>query len=185
MALFKLIKGDNQYLTAGLIILAIVVAFVTILVRLSPDEDAAIEPKTDNPFKIENLSYITLKQSKVQVKLKWASLPQFSESWEQEPQVIVNWRIKTRSGEEFTGRSIGVLTPPYRTFIFSIQDDLEARLQQVHSEQVFVYEYRIRLLRDVTNIWLEITHPETGKVLDTFQRTYDPERRQAEPTWAL
>lgn len=184
MSLFKMVKGDNMMLTGGIMIIGIIVAFATILTRLGSCSPPEPEQRTNFTFKIEDISFITLKQSKAQVKLKLPSLPEFSKEWTKNPQVYVFWRIRTRGFEEYTGRSIGVLTPPYDSFIFSIQDDLEAKLAQFHPEQLFIYEYRIRLLRDVTDLWVEVRHPETEELLDSFHRQYAPDTRKEEG-WSL
>lgn len=184
MAFFKMIKGDNTFISIGLIALAMILAFTTILLRLGSCSAPVIEPKTDFSFVVEDISYITLKQSKAQVKLKLPSLPTFSENWQENPQVYVYWTIKARGGEEYSGKSIGALVPPYSSFIFSIQDDLEKHLKKVHTEEIFIYEYRIRLLKEVTDLIVDIRHPETDEELATFHRRYYPEQRKPE-SWAL
>ena len=180
MSLLRMIKNDNMFLTAGLMAIGVIVAFTTIISRLGACDAPPPDPRTDYTFKVENISYITLKQSKAQVKLRLPSLPEFSDEWAENPQVYVDWHIRTRGHEEYKGRSIGVLIPPYDSFIFSIQDDLEAELAKVHPEQLFIYEYRIRILRDVTDLWVGIRHPETDEVLDEFHRRYAPDMRKEE-----
>lgn len=184
MSLFKMIKGDSMMLTGGIMILGIIVAFATILTRLGSCTPPEPEQRTNFTFKVEDISFITLKQSKAQVKLKLPSLPEFSDEWTDNPKVYIDWRILTRGHEKYSGRSIGLLAPPYDSFIFSIQDDLEAQLGKVHSEQLFIYEYRIRLLRDVTDLWVDIRHPETDEIIDSFHRRYAPDIRKEEG-WAI
>jgi len=103
------------------------------------------------------ISYIRLKRSAVQVRLKPPYLPDFSEKYTDEPQVIVNWWIKT--------------------LIFSIQDDLEKELRKIHSEQIFINEYRYRIIREITELRVELVHPETGNIEATFTQKYNPDLR--------
>jgi hypothetical protein len=184
MGFFKMIKNDNAYLSITLMTIALVVAIGTIFARLTSCEVPVNEPRTDFSFVVEDISFITLKQSKAQVKLKLPSLPEFSKDWDQNPQVYVYWTVRTRGGEEYSGMSIGALTPPYDSFIFSIQNDLEEQLSIVHPEELFVWEYRIRILREVTDLFVDIRHPETNEQMATFHRKYVPEQRREE-TWAI
>jgi hypothetical protein len=185
MSILRMIKGDNVYITFVMVAAAGVLAFFTIMARISSCTPPAPAARYDYPFAIENVSYITLKQSKAQVLLKVPSLPTFSENWSENPYLYVDWTIQTRAGEKYSGRSLGALVPPYDSFIFSIQDDLEKLLAEVHPEEMFVYEYRLRILREVSEIWLEIKHPETDEVLDSFNRTFEPKTDEDNDDWSI
>ncbi len=179
--MWKMIKNHDVKLTALLLGTGVLVVFVTMFVRLGGCLAVQLpEPEYGYTFRVEAISYITLKSSLAEVQLALPSLPEFSQSWTEEPQVIVRWRIRTRADETYEGRSTGVLAPPFSKFIFSIQDDLEAELGRAHSEQIFVNEYRYRIILDVTELQVIIEHAETGEVLDTFTQSYDPEQRPPE-----
>ena len=180
--MWKPIKKDNITISAILLAAGIVIAVVTLFLRLSacfavPAPEMRISKKAN----IEVISYITLKRSMAQVRLDPAYLPDFSDSYTDQPQVIVHWTIETRTDESYSGTSIGLLTPPYNTFIFSIQDDLEAELSQVHSEQIFINEYRYRILRELTRLQVRLVHPETGNVEAEYTQEYDPDLRSPDP----
>lgn len=185
MGLFKLIKRDNQFITFGLLAFGMLVVVFTIFTRVNACLAPAVsEPRHDFTFKVKGISYIKKKLTMAKVLLHLPSLPEFSENWQQNPQVKVDWVIRTRGDEEYRGTSIGALTPPYDSFIFSLQDDLEAILRRVHSEQLFINEFRSRIVEDVTELFVEIRHPETGVLLDSFRQKYNPEERR-DDTWAI
>jgi hypothetical protein len=179
--MWKPLKKDNIRVSLFLLAFGVLLAFFTIVIRLSSClEVPPPQMRYSTKAHIDVISYITLKRSAAQVKLDPPYLPKFSEKYAEQPQVIVNWRLETRSGESYSGRSIGVLAPPYNTFIFSVQDDLETALKKYHSEQIFVNEYRYRILRDVTYLHVELVHPETGNIEARFTQKYDPDLRQPE-----
>jgi hypothetical protein len=185
MAFMKLINKDNHFITFGLLAVGFVIVVLTLFFRVSACLAPTVsEPRHDYTFKVKALSYIKKRMTLTKVLLQLPSLPTFSENWKENPQVYVYWTIKTRGDEEFSGRSIGALTPPYDSFIFSLQDDLEAKLRTVHSEQLFVNEVRSRIIDDVIEMYVEIRHPETNELLDTFRQKYNPEERK-EDTWAI
>ena len=180
--MWKPIKKDNMILSAVLLAAGLIFAVVVIFLRLSacfavPTPEVLISKKAN----IDVISYITLKRSMAQVKLNPPYLPDFSEKYQEQPQVIVHWTIETRTNESYSGTSIGVLAPPYNTFIFSIQDDLEAALSKVHSEQIFINEYRYRIIREITKLHVRLVHPETGNEEAEYTQEYDPDLRSPDP----
>jgi hypothetical protein len=179
--MWKSLSRGNVKVSIFLLSFGVLVAFVTIVLRLSSCfEVPPVQPLYSKKANIEVISYITLKRSAALVRLNPPYLPDFSDKFTEQPQVTVNWTIETRSGESYSGKSIGVLTPPYSTFIFSIQDDLEAALKKYHTEQIFINEYRFRILRDVTKLRVVLVHPETGNIEADFTQTYDPDLRKSE-----
>jgi len=176
--MFKSLRRDNISVSAFLLAIGIIAVFVTAFIRLSSCLEMPVpKPVYSKKAHIDVISYVRLKRSAVQVRLKPPYLPDFSEKYTDEPQVIVNWWIKTRSGESYSGRSVGVLAPPYSSFIFSIQDDLEKELRKIHSEQIFINEYRYRIIREITELRVELVHPETGNIEATFTQKYNPDLR--------
>lgn len=179
--MWKPIRKDNVKVTFFLLAFGGLLAFFVIMLRLSAFFDVPqVQSLYSKKANIDVISYITLKRSAAQVRLDPPYLPDFSNEFDEKPQVIVNWTIETRTGESYTGQSIGVLAPPYNTFIFSIQDDLEAELRKTHTEQIFINEYRYRILLEVTKLHVELVHPETGNIEASYTQTYDPELRNPE-----
>ncbi len=179
--MLKPIKKENVKVTFFLLAFGGLVAFFVIMLRLSACfEIPQVEPLYSTKANIDVISYLTLKRSAAQVRFDPPYLPDFSEEFDEKPQVIVNWTIETRAGESFSGKSIGVLAPPYNTFIFSIQDDLEAELSKSHTEQIFINEYRYRILREVTRLYVELVHPETGNIEARYTQIYNPDLRKPE-----
>lgn len=179
--MWKMIKGDNITLSAMLLAVGLVVAIITIIMRIgSCSLVPEIEPYYSKKLEVDIISYVALKRSMAQVRAVDAYLPDFSENWSDKPRLNVNWRIKTRAGEVYRGKSIAVLNPPYRDFIFSIQDDLDRELEKTHTERIFINEYRYRIIRETTELHVEFIHPETGNVEARYTQRYDPEARKPE-----
>lgn len=184
MSFFRMIRDDNMLLTAGLFAVGVILAFVTIISRLSSCEPPTSEPKTDFRFKVKQISFVALRKSMVEVQLRLPSLPKYSENWQGDPQLKINWSISTRANEKYSGQTMALFRPPYDSFIFSLQDTLEEELTKSHSERMFINEYRFRIIRAITSLHVDIMHPETDEILDSFTQPYDPEQRKEE-TWAL
>lgn len=181
MAFFKFMQGDNKLVTYGLLLIGVLVAFYTIMDRLT--DDSSPEILTHDKLVITEVSFIKLKLGMTEVLLRVPFLPEYSESWQDNPKVRVNWHIFCRGDLEYQGSAMAMLKPPYDRFIFSVQEDLLKELSKYHSERMFLIEDRNRIIREVNRLELAVLHPETGKVLDRFVQLYDPDQRRKE-TWA-
>jgi len=178
--MWKMLKKDNRMITSFILAVGFILAFIVIYMRVS----SMFQPHISEPIyrknfvnQIDAISYVELRRSMAQVRLRFPVLPDFSEEWIDRPQVIVTWRAEARSGEKLSGTTMGVLTPPYTSFIFSIQDDLEAELRKVHTEYRIINEYRWRIIREIELLAIELVHPETGEELGRFRQTYNPYER--------
>lgn len=181
MAFFKFLSGDNRLLTYGLLLVAVWIAFYTILGRLNetPEQPQTLYKETG----ISQVSYIKLKLGMTQIMFTQPFLPDYSDEWNGPPEVQVNWTMHIRGGRQFSGTSIAQLKPPYDNIIFSVYPSLEEELNKVHSEELFMMEERSRIIYEVFQLDVELVHPETGKVIDSHTEKYDPEERERE-TWA-
>jgi len=149
--MFKSLRRDNISVSAFLLAIGIIAVFVTAFIRLSSCLEMPVpKPVYSKKAHIDVISYVRLKRSAVQVRLKPPYLPDFSEKYTDEPQVIVNWWIKTH---------------------------LEKELRKIHSEQIFINEYRYRIIREITELRVELVHPETGNIEATFTQKYNPDLR--------
>lgn len=184
MAFFKILKGDSRFLTMGLLFIGAILAFYTILERIEKADSKYADQRSDFSFKVDKVSFITFKQSSAKVKLKLPSKPVFSDNFQEAPYVNVNWKVYTRGDEIYSGTSKGEMKPPYDYFVFSIQDKLMKELEKVHSEPLIVTEYRMRIIYDIVKLEMEIYHPETKELLESYTETYDPESRRIK-NWIL
>jgi hypothetical protein len=184
MAFFRMIKGDSRMLTMGLLFIGAVLAFYTILDRIEKADSKYAGQRADFSFKIDKVSFITFKQSSAKARLKLPSKPEFSDDFKEAPYVDVKWKVFTRGDEIYEGNSRGTMKPPYDYFVFSIQEELQNQLKKVHTEELIITEYRMRIIYDIVKLELEIYHPETRELLESYIQTYEPETRRVK-NWLM
>ena len=184
MAFFRMIKGDSRMLTMGLLFIGAVLAFYTILDRIEKADSKYDGQRTDFSFKIDKVSFVTFKQSSAKARLKLPSKPEYSDDFKEAPYVKVKWKAYTRGDEIYEGTTKGTMKPPYDYFVFSIRDHLEKELKKVHTEELIITEYRMRIIYDIVKLELEIYHPETGALLESYTQTYEPETRRIK-NWVM
>lgn len=177
---FEKIKKEHKMITALLMGLGVVIAFVTIIDRLSSLTTPVIDdPDYKHTFKIKWVTFITEDHGAAQIYLHLSSLPDYSDEWEDKPKVIVKWRMTTLSGATYSGTSESKMARPYRTFIFTVREGLEEELGKTHTEKIFINEYRRRIIRETVKLHVEVYHPETEELLDEYEREYDLTKRPA------
>jgi hypothetical protein len=158
------------------------VGFVVVLFVVGDRLSRLVTPELPTPdyshtFKIKWISFITLEHGAAQVNLYLSSVPAFSDEWEGKPKVTVKWWLKNLAGETYSGTSEAVLARPYKSFVFTVREALEEELAKVHTEKLIINEARRRIIRETNELHVDVFHPETKALLDSYTQKYKPERR--------